>query len=77
MLELVAYPQSWQLLQEALQGCMSHRAEVDDVMDFIIPEILIKCLLCARHHVGAEGMDRWAQWEGGHAMWLTELCEEW
>lgn len=32
MLEMVAYPQSWQLLQEALQGCKFHRAEVDDVL---------------------------------------------
>lgn len=42
-------------------------------MDFMIPEILIKCLLCAGHCAGSEGMGTWAQWEGGHGMWLTGL----
>lgn len=32
MLKRVAYPQSGQLLREALQGCKSQGAEVDDVL---------------------------------------------
>ena len=50
---------------------------MDDVLDFIIPEIPITCLLGARHHVGSEGTGRWAWWEVGHGMWLTGLCGGW
>lgn len=39
-------------------------------MDFMIPETLIKCLLCAGHRAGSEGMGTRAQWEGGHGVWL-------
>lgn len=46
---------------------------MDDVIDFMIPEILIKCLLYAGHCAGSEGMGTWAQWEGGHGMWLMGL----
>lgn len=46
---------------------------MDDVTDFMIPEILIKCLPCAGHRAGSEGLGTWAQWEGGRGTWLKGL----